>query len=210
MKLHPANQLALWLWLASLLPWLERQFLYGATALVALLAFLLARSRLKRSLPRLRWLLLAVGGVYGWTTPGEYLWSGWLSPTHEGLLLGADQILRLFAVAASLQVLLTRLDRSAIFAGLHALAAPLDWLGLSRDRMALRLTLTLEMMENLLEMRQSLAQLIVELKSFPVVEEERTTVLQVQAMGWLQRGMLVLVLLGVSATLYLGGTGAWA
>lgn len=207
MKLHPANRLALWFWLASLLPWLERQLLFAIVILIGLFALLFARTRFLRALPRLRWLLLAMGAVYGWTTPGQYLWSGWFSPTYEGLWLGGAQIARLFAVMASLQILLTKMDRPAIFAGLHVLAGPFDWLGLSRNRMALRLTLTLEMMENLLEERRPFRHLMHELQE--THHAERRVALPVNAMSPVQRLFLLGVLGSIVLTLWFGGFGLW-
>lgn len=210
MQLHPANRLALWFWLASLLPWLERQFLYGVAASLLGLTLIFARARFLRALPRMRWLLLALGAIYGWTSPGEYLWSGWFSPTYEGLQLGLAQTMRLLAIAASLQLLLTKLDRPAIFAGLHTLAKPLDWLGLSRDRMALRLTLTLEMMENLLETRQPIKQLMHELHTPLQQHVVREVQLPILPISPIQQGILGLQLIGAGMTLWLGGFGAWA
>lgn len=163
-----------------------------------------------RALPRMRWLLLAMGLVYGWTTPGEYLWSAWFSPTFEGVWLGVAQMIRLLAVAASLQLLLTNMDRPAIFSGLHALAKPLDWLGVSRNRMALRLTLTLEMMENLLETRQPIKHLMFELYHPMDAHAERVVHLPVLSVSVPQQLLLLVQLSGVVATLFLGGFGAWA
>ncbi len=207
MKLHPANRLALWFWLASLLPWLERQLLFAIVILIGLFALAFARTRFLRALPRLRWLLLAMGAIYGWTTPGQYLWSGWFSPTREGLWLGLAQIARLFAVMASLQILLTKMDRPAIFAGLHVLAKPFDWLGLSRNRMALRQTLTLEMMENLLEERRPLRHLMHELQE--THHAERSVALPVSVMSFGQKLFLLGVLGGIVLTLWFGGFGLW-
>ena len=208
--MHPVNRLALWLWLTSLLPWLERQLLYGVAVFVVGLALVWARDRFRRALPRMRWLLIALGAIYGWTTPGEYIWSGWLAPTYEGLQLGAAQMTRLLVIAASLQLLLTNMKRAAIFAGLHTLAAPLDWLGCSRNRMALRLTLTLEMMENLLETRQPIKHLMHELQQPLDVHAERAVLLPVMSMSLLQQGLLFVQLAGVVLMLWVGGFGAWA
>lgn len=208
--MHPANRLALWLWLASLLPWLGRLFLYGLTALIVLTALWFCRSRFFRALPRIRWLLLAVGAIYGWTTPGEYLWSGWFAPTWEGLELGGAQILRLLAIAASLQILLTGMSRTAIFSGLYTLFAPLEWLGIPRQHAAMRLSLTLEMVENILEVKQPLKHLMHELNAPAKEHGERTVCLVIQPVGWAQGAALVM-LLGLSVlTIWLGGFGGWS
>lgn len=208
--IHPVNRLAFWLGLIALLPLLERQFLYVLGVIVVCIAVVWARERFLRTLPRVRWLMLALGLVYGWTTPGEYFWPIWFSPTHEGVLMGVAQMTRLLVIVASLQVLLTNMKRPAIFAGLHALARPLGWIGLSRDRMALRLTLTLEMMENLFEDRHSIKHLMYELQRPLEVHAERVVVLPVVPMTWKQQGFLLLQLLCVVSMLWLGGFGSWA
>lgn len=162
-----------------------------------------------RALPRIRWLLITLGAIYGWTTPGEYVWSGWLAPTFEGLVLGAAQMTRLLVIAASLQLLLTNMSRASIFAGLHTLARPLEWLGVSRNRMALRLTLTLEMMENLLETRQPIKHLMYELQQPLDVHAERTVLLPVLPMSPMQQGMLLVQLMCIALMLWFGGFGSW-
>lgn len=208
--MHPANRLALWLWLASLLPWLERLFLYLLSALLVLGAFYFCRPRFLRALPRIRWMLLAVGIIYGWTTPGEYLWSAWFAPTREGLWLGGAQMLRLLAIAASLQILLTGMSRAAIFSGLYTLSAPLEWLGLSRQHAAMRLSLTLEMVENILEMQQPLKQLMRELNVPANDHGERNVSLIIQPMVWGQGLLLALLLCLSGLTIWLGGFGGWS
>lgn len=162
-----------------------------------------------RALPRMRWLLIALGAIYAWTTPGEYVWSGWLAPTYEGINLGMAQITRLVVIAASLQLLLTNMSRASIFAGLHTLAYPLEWLGVSRDRIALRLTLTLEMMEKLLETRQSLKHLMHELQQPMDAHAERVVLLSVLPLSLIQQGLLLAQLLGVASMFWLGRFGAW-
>lgn len=210
LKLHPVNKLAFWLWLTSWLPWLERQWLYGVAVLILAWALLYARERFIRSLHRVRWLLIALGLVYGWTTPGEYFWSGWFAPTREGVVLGAAQVVRLLVIVASLQLLLTNMKRPAIFAGLYALVRPLEFFGLSRDRMALRLALTLEMMEKLLESHFTIRHLMQELQQPAEMHAQRMVTLPVLPMSGLQQGVLVIQVSGILAMLWLGGYGAWA
>lgn len=210
LKLHPVNQLAFWLWLTSWLPWLERQWLYGVAMIVVIWTLLVARERFFRAMPRVRWLLIALGAVYGWTTPGQYVWSGWFAPTQEGILLGLAQVTRLLVIVASLQVLLTNMKRPAIFAGLHAFMRPLGWFGLSRDRMALRLALTLEMMEKLLETRLSVRHLIFELQQPVEQHAAREVLLPVVSMSVLQQVLLAAQMVGILAMLWLGGYGSWA
>ena len=66
---------------------------------------------------------------------------------REGLADGVLQLTRLLAALAALAILLDRLHRQQLIAGLYALFAPLQWLGLSRERLAVRLGLTLHYAE---------------------------------------------------------------
>ena len=145
------NFLALWLWLLLLLPWLERHYLWALALVVVLVAAQYARQRLLRSLSKLKWLLLATVLIYGWSTPGRYIWLGVLSPTDVGLRLGFDQVGRLLVVAASLQILLKRLTSNDVFSSFYLFLSPLQYFSNVRARFAVRFALTLQVAESLLE-----------------------------------------------------------
>jgi len=87
--------------------------------------------------------------IYALTTPGLPLSEslGSLSPTREGLQEGGLQLIRLLVALAGLAILLDRLHRVQLMAGLYSLFRPLSWAGLSRERMAVRLALTLHYAE---------------------------------------------------------------
>jgi len=172
------------------------------------LAMRFALARLRRAFPRLRWLLLAMLVIYAWMTPGQYLWSGWLAPTREGLYLGSEQILRILAVIASLQLLLQNLSRGELFAGLFALARPLDWFGMSRERVAVRLVLTMEMTETLLEEKMSFRRLLRELDQ---ADGQAPRIVYLTIIPWSiwQRCLLVLFVCLMGLSFWLGRHGAW-
>lgn len=151
MKLHSVNFLALWLWLLVLLPWLERHYLFVCSVLLVITALCLARKKLLNSLPRLKWLLLSILLVYGWTVPGQYLWLSRFSPTDTGLLLGLEQVARIVMVTSSLQILLVRMTRAEIFTSIYIFLTPLRYFNRMQTRFALRFALTLEKAEELLE-----------------------------------------------------------
>jgi energy-coupling factor transport system permease protein len=83
--------------------------------------------------------------VYAFSTPGLALFEplGMYSPTREGLADGVVQLARLLAALAGLAILLDRLHRHQLIAGLYTLLLPLRLIGLSRERFAVRLALTL-------------------------------------------------------------------
>lgn len=114
----------------------------GATGI----AFVFSREHLMRILRRSRWLLLTMLLLFGWMSPGTALP---LLPgaTMEGLLLAAENVARLLIAIATVSVLLAVLPPAALVSGMRTLLAPLASLGDFRDRLAVRLMLTLEAVE---------------------------------------------------------------
>lgn len=99
---------------------------------------------------RTRWIMAVLLFIYAYTTPGVAVFSqfgSWV-PTWEGLLDGATQLGRLLSVLAGLAILLAMLPQSKLISGLYVLMYPMQWFGLSRERFAVRLALTLENAES--------------------------------------------------------------
>jgi energy-coupling factor transporter transmembrane protein EcfT len=155
-RIHSANQIAVWLWVACLLQILQGTPLLVCSLASVLLALACCAERCWRTLKRTRYLLLAIVLIYGWATPGQYLWANSWAPTEEGLLRGGEQMLRLLGVLAALQVLLWRLSAAQMFSGLYTLFAPLTWLGFDRQCWALRLSLTMRFSAELLLSKDAL------------------------------------------------------
>lgn len=98
-------------------------------------------------LRRMRWFLLSILLVYAWLTPGQPLFGGaalsaW-QPSVEGLQQGGQRLLALVLIVAAVHWLLLVTLREQLLAALYWLAAPLQLLGLSRERFAVRLGLVL-------------------------------------------------------------------
>lgn len=145
MKIHPASQILSWcLMVASLQP-MKPGALLVATGLILLCAFALSRHKFVQLVRRTRWIALSLLLVYAYSTPGQPLSDalGVFSPSRDGLSDGALQLARLIAALAALAILLDRLHRQHLIAGLYSLFAPLCWFGISRERIAVRLALTL-------------------------------------------------------------------
>jgi energy-coupling factor transporter transmembrane protein EcfT len=147
--LHPALQIILWCLLVALMQRLELLPLCGVAGVLLLLGGIFAGKKLLQLLRRTRWIMLSLLVIYAYSTPGQPLLEmlGAWSPVREGLADGAMQLLRLLAALSSLAILLDRLHRLALISGLYSLFAPLAWLGLSRERCAIRLALTLHYAE---------------------------------------------------------------
>ncbi len=99
-------------------------------------------------LRRARWLLLLMVITYGYSLPGDALFPDLppYMPTREGLWQGLGQAWRLALLLLLLDVLLLRLPVSDLLTGIHSIMRPFTVLGLDRERVAVRLALTMEAM----------------------------------------------------------------
>lgn len=149
MQFHPAVQILTWCLLVVVMQALKPGVLLIAAGLILLCAFVVSGRKFMQLLRRTRWIMLSLLLVYAYSTPGQPLMEviGMLSPSREGLIDGVLQLMRLLVALAGLAILLDRLHRQQLIAGLYTLFAPLQWLGLSRERLAVRLALTLHYAE---------------------------------------------------------------
>jgi energy-coupling factor transport system permease protein len=144
---HPAVQILVWIMLALLVQRLQDTALLALCAILVGLALRLCAAQFLSLLRRTRWIVISLLLIYAYTTPGDALFELPLAPTVEGLQEGGLQMMRLMAALAGLAILLDRLHRQQLIAGLYILFAPLQYLGLSRERLAVRLALTLHYAE---------------------------------------------------------------
>ena len=149
MKFHPAAQILTWCLLVAIMQFLTLEILLVAAGFGLLFALLLSAHKLMQLLRRTRWIMLSLLLIYAYTTPGQPLLDalGMFSPGREGLSDGVLQLTRLLAALAGLAILLDRLHRQQLIAGLYTLFAPLRLIGVSRERVAVRLALTLHYAE---------------------------------------------------------------
>ncbi len=147
MKFHPAAQILTWCLLVAIMQFLTLEILLVAAGVGLLFALLLSARKLMQLLRRTRWIMLSLLLIYAYSTPGQPLFDTPFSPSREGLSDGVLQLTRLLAALAGLAILLDRLHRQQLIAGLYTLFAPLQWMGVSRERVAVRLALTLHYAE---------------------------------------------------------------
>ena len=149
MKFHPAAQILAWCLLVVAMQQMALESLLIAAGLIMLGAFALSRHKFLQLVRRTRWIMLSLLLIYAYSTPGQPLsdFLGLLGPSREGLADGVLQLTRLLAALAGLAILLDHLCRMQLVAGLYTLFAPLQWIGLSRERLAVRLALTLHYAE---------------------------------------------------------------
>lgn len=179
--LNPAVQIYIWLCLALAIQILNGELLVIVAGLTIVLAIRICAVRFLIMLRRTRWILFSILLIYAFASPGEALWSqlGAFSPVIDGVAEGLLQLLRLITVLAGLSILLTLLALTQLIAGIYTLLRPLTFLGFSRDRIAVRLALTLRYAERAISetasnWRESIEQLLA-----PVQAEQGEIELQV-------------------------------
>ena len=147
---HPSVLILLWMFLAVAMQSMQASGLLLVGAALLAVAYSLAAKRLLILLRRTRWIMLSLLLIYSYATPGVAMIAslGSFSPTQEGLADGLLQLGRLVFALAGLSVLLSMLPQRQIISGLYALSYPLRYLGFSRERMAVRLALTLQYAES--------------------------------------------------------------
>lgn len=149
MMLHPATRLVVWIALVAFSQLARGPVLGGFGLVVMVFAGWFARRRAWRLLRRSRFLLLVLVVLFGFFTPGEAVMSALagLAPTREGLALALLHGLRLVLVVLLVALLLETTGEHALVAGLITLASPLAGLGLSVERLAVRVLLVLRYVE---------------------------------------------------------------
>jgi energy-coupling factor transport system permease protein len=120
--------------------------LAGAVLLAAL--YFTGQARLAPALVmlrRLRWLLLSILMVYLFFTPGQLLWPGvaW-GPTVPGLGEGLRRVAALALLAGAVSWVLGGTAQDELLSALLWCLRPLTWVGVAPERLAVRITLTLE------------------------------------------------------------------
>lgn len=122
-----------------------------AAAMIVVLLFATAGrdsiAGLWKTLLRMRWFLLSILIIYAWMTPGPPLfptpdYSAWL-PTTTGLIEGVRRLLALALIVAAVHWLLFVTPQHQLVSALYWLALPARLLGISRERVAVRVALIL-------------------------------------------------------------------
>lgn len=95
-----------------------------------------------------KWLLLTLWGILAFNTPGEsWLDSAWM-PTYEGIAEANIHSIRLLVMLWGLAWLFLALGRSGLVESLWSLMQPFARLGLDVERLTVRLSLVLELMQS--------------------------------------------------------------
>ena len=102
-----------------------------------------------RTIKRFKWFFLVMISIFAFNTPGEHLatWPFAFSPTYEGLLAGSTQALRICLMLAALSLIINANTRQQLISGFYFIFSPLKLLGLTVERFAARLWLSLHYVE---------------------------------------------------------------
>jgi hypothetical protein len=96
-------------------------------------------------LMRLKWLFVSILIVYLFFTPGQLLWPNIIwSPTFEGLTQGLLRIAVLVLLVAAVNFLLSSTEQDDFLSAVLWCLRPLSIVGLPHERLAVRITLTLD------------------------------------------------------------------
>ena len=146
---HPATRLIAWAGLVVLVQLARGSLLWGFGLFIGALALAFAARRSRMLVRRIRYLLLVSLVLFAFFTPGELALPGLgpASPSLEGLGLALTQGLRLLAVVMLAALLLEYTDEAALVSGMLILSRPLSLLGMSSERLAVRLLLVFRYVE---------------------------------------------------------------
>ena len=146
---HPVVQIYLWTCLLIAVQMMHGYVLFLFGGVLVLITTACCASRLLILLRRTRWILISLFLIYAYASAGNPIWPqmGAFSPIDSGLANGLQQITRLIMILAGLTILLASLSQAELVSGMYTLLYPLRYLGLSRERVAVRLALTLQYAE---------------------------------------------------------------
>lgn len=202
-KPHPVVQIYLWTCLLIAVQMLQgyELFLYGGILVITTTAC--CASRFILLVRRTRWILISLFFIYAYASAGYPIWPGMgvFSPVDSGVANGLQQITRLIMILAGLTILLASLSQAELVSGMYTLLYPLRYIGLSRERVAVRLALTLQYAESALLKKTDHWQAILEQSLKPdealggVIELKVT---KLNLFDWLLLASSTAVVLGMS------------
>jgi len=191
---HPAVLIFLWACLTLSVQSLQATALLLAGTPLLIVSYALSAVRLLTLLRRTRWIMLSLLVIYAYATPGVAIWPALaqFSPTYEGLIDGLLQLCRLAIALAGLAILLSLLSQQQLIGGLYTLAYPVRYMGLSRERIAVRLALTLHYAES--AMLDSSANWRASMEQMMAPAEVKRDSIELHATPFILRDGLLLVL----------------
>ncbi len=173
--------------------------------LVIIVFGVLAADMFTRLSHRLRWIWLSLLSIYICFTPGEYMFPnwGWCPLTYEGLFGAALQILRLFAMLASVSYVLSHYRAMTIVSGIYQCLLLLGIQAAWLQNMVVRLYLILQQPLLQTEVNQRRWSSYMHTPEQLISHAEDHFTMQLQPLTWHDQCALMLMLL---ASIYLVGS----
>ena len=162
--MHPVARILCVLVLAAFLSSGDVQVLVAAALLLAFGYGVTDKASFRaimRPLWRMRWLLLGVMIIYLWLPTGVTTGTSGQTSMQHGLILGVERASALALLIIAVNLLSKTTSREQLLAGIYWLAKPLGYLGIPRERLALRLALVLDLVPRV---QERLAQYVVAAK----------------------------------------------
>lgn len=160
--IHPVIRIFTFLVFAALISLADPAGLILAATGVAVLYVLIDVGHLGAAwvmIRRMRWFFLSIAILFFWFTPGQPLallaWlpldSSWL-PTLQGMETGVLRVASLALIILAVNLLLRTSSRDELFAAIHWMARPLSVLGISPERLAVRMVLVMDALAEVQDM----------------------------------------------------------
>lgn len=148
-KINIITQLLSFFILAIIVNQLNLKVLSALLIILLIIITLTKTRQFLRAVKRFKWFFLVMMVIFAFNTPGEHLaqWPFVISPTHEGIISGITQTLRIVVTLAALSLILASNTRQQLISGFYFIFSPLKYLGLEVERFAARLWLTLHYVE---------------------------------------------------------------
>ena len=131
------------------------QLLFSLAVLVLFYLLVQSTPLLWRSswlmLRRMRWLFLSMLIIYFWFTPGQWVFAimADYSPTWQGIQMAGYRIGSLVVIVVAVNIVIKSTPKELITSGLLWLLAPLRYVGLPHERLAVRIVLTFNMISEI-------------------------------------------------------------
>ncbi len=159
--IHPVIRIFSFLVFAALISLVDLLGLALAAVAVVLLYVLIGIGHFVPAwtmMRRMRWFFLSIAVLFFWFTPGQPMglsWvpldAGWL-PTRQGMEAGVLRVGALALIILAANLLLRTSSREELFSAIHWMARPLSWVGVSHERLAVRMVLVMDSLAEVQDM----------------------------------------------------------
>ncbi len=201
LSVHPVVSLLSWIGFLLAFQHMEAFYIQVLSLMLLLLALLADREKMQHMLHKTRWLFYSMLLLYlvpvAWQFfIGDFNANQGVAEAAWGqATTGLTQCLHLLAVLSSLILLIGRMGTSELIDGIYHLISPLAWFGIDIKKLSVRLMLTMQQVEVMAKSNNGRQEQLLE-GIFTLPEfESRSIELDVHRLGWLDRLLILFILL---------------